>query len=113
MQDKYCHEAVDLTMCDIRSCDKPFGGVTVVFGSDFQQTLPVVPKGTREKIVGQCIQRSRLWKDIKVLYLKESKRLSSGTVENNKYAEWILQVGHGSVNDQDSQIKLDPVMGCR
>ena len=41
-------EAVDLTI-------KPFGSVTVVFGSDFQQILPVVPKGARENIIGQCI----------------------------------------------------------
>ena len=106
MQDKFCQEAVDLTMRDIRSCDKPFGGVTIVFGGDFQQTLPVVPRGTREKIVGQSIQRSTLWKDMKVLYLKENKRLSSGTAEDKEYAEWLLKVGHGSLNDQHSQSSL-------
>ena len=49
MQDKYCQEAVDLTMRDIKSSDLPFGGVTVVFGGDFQQILPVVSKGARER----------------------------------------------------------------
>ena len=45
MQDRFCQEAVDLTMKDIHSDDRPFGGVTVVFGGDFQQILPVVWKG--------------------------------------------------------------------
>lgn len=112
MQDKYCQEAVDLTMRDIQSCDKPFGGVTVVFGGDFQQILPVVWKGSQEQIVGQCIQRSRLWPDITVLHLKENKRLSSGTAEDKEYAEWLLKVGKGLINDEDSQIKLDPMMKC-
>lgn len=97
MQDCFCQEAVDMTMRDIRDRDIPFGGVTVVFGGDFQQILPVVCKGRQEQIVGQCIQRSELWCDIKVLYLKENKRLSSGSDEDKEYAEWLLKVGHGSI----------------
>ncbi|KAH9977394.1 DNA helicase Pif1 like protein, partial [Lactifluus volemus] len=31
--------------------NKPFGGITVVFGEDFQQILPVVINGDRESIV--------------------------------------------------------------
>ena len=56
MQDRFCQEAVDMTMRDIKDKDIPFGGVTVVFGGDFQQILPVVRKGRREQVVGQCIQ---------------------------------------------------------
>ena len=33
---------------EIKSSDKPFGGDTVVFGSDFQQLPFVVSKGARE-----------------------------------------------------------------
>ena len=40
--------------------DLPFGGITVTFGGDFQQTLPIVPKDTKEQIIGPCIQRSQL-----------------------------------------------------
>ena len=53
MQNRLCQEAVDLTLKDIRNNDQLFGG-------DFQQILPVVLKGSREQIVGQCLQRSRL-----------------------------------------------------
>ena len=53
-------EAIDLTLKDIRNNDQLFGGILVVFGGDFQQILPVVLKGSREQIVGQCLQCSRL-----------------------------------------------------
>lgn len=45
------HECLDCTLRDIRDDDRPFGGLTIVFGGDFQQILPVVPKGTQEEIV--------------------------------------------------------------
>ena len=92
--------------------DQPFGGVTVVFGGDFQQILPVVQKGRREQLVGACLQRSRLQHNIEVLHLTENKRLSSGTAEDCAYADWLLKVGNGSANSADSQIKLDPTMKC-
>ena len=40
--------------------DLPFGGITVTFGGDFQQTLPIILKGTKEQIIEAYIQRSRL-----------------------------------------------------
>src|SRR5271155_3308786 len=81
MQDKFCQEAVDLTFRDIRGNENPFGGVAVVFGGDFQQILPVVVKETRGEIVGECLQHSHLWGNIKVLKLKENvfrKQYSGG-----------------------------------
>src|SRR4051812_43165763 len=40
MQSRFAHEALDRTMRDICDDDeRPFGGKTVVFGGDFQQTL--------------------------------------------------------------------------
>ena len=51
----YGPEAVDRTMRDVRDDEHLFGGVTVVFGSDFQQILPVIPGGGREQIVCHTI----------------------------------------------------------
>ncbi|PIA31381.1 hypothetical protein AQUCO_05000048v1 [Aquilegia coerulea] len=46
MQHRFCVEAVDRTLRDIREIKEPFGGVTVVLGGDFKQTLPI---GTNPK----------------------------------------------------------------
>lgn len=59
MQDKFFQvDSTESTLQDLaaESCIKPFGGVTVVLGGDFQHILPVVRKGLQEQIVGRCIQ---------------------------------------------------------
>jgi PIF1-like helicase len=43
MQHKYAIDSVDRAVRDLLKNDKPFGGITAVFGGDFRQTLPVVP----------------------------------------------------------------------
>src|SRR6266446_6364904 len=66
MQHRHIIETVDRSFRDLRDSDKPFGGLTIVFGGDFQQILPVVLKGDRAQVVGACMQRSILWGDITV-----------------------------------------------
>ena len=41
---------------DICNMNSSFGGITVIFGGDFQQTLPVVIRGTQEDIVQAMLQ---------------------------------------------------------
>ena len=77
MQHRHIHEAVDRTFQDIRHSDKPFGGLSVVFGGDFKQILPVIVKGSHAQIVGACIQRSWLWLSVKILKLTENMRLNT------------------------------------
>ena len=62
-------------MRDVRDNKHPFGGVTVVFGGDFQQILPVIPGGGREQIVSTSLCHSHLWKHITPLVLKTNMRL--------------------------------------
>lgn len=68
MQHRFCIEAVDRSLKDICNSDQFFGGITTVFGGDFRQTTPVIPKGSREQIVGASLCRSPLWPQIKVFY---------------------------------------------
>jgi len=35
MTHRYCFEALDRTLQDIRDCQRPFGGLTIVFRGDF------------------------------------------------------------------------------
>ncbi|XP_015068757.1 uncharacterized protein LOC107013340 [Solanum pennellii] len=48
-------ETVETSFRDIMDIDKPFGGKVMVFGGDFWQVLPVVPKSTRAKIVNASL----------------------------------------------------------
>ena len=49
MQHRFAPEAIDRTWRDfMNQPDLPFDDITVAFGGDFQQTLPIIPKGTRE-----------------------------------------------------------------
>ncbi|XP_015064677.1 uncharacterized protein LOC107009882 [Solanum pennellii] len=54
-------ETVDRSFRDIMDIDKPFGGKVMVFGGDFRQVLPVVPKSTRVEIVNASLVKSYLW----------------------------------------------------
>ena len=72
MQHRFAPEAIDRTLRDfMNQPDLPFGDITVAFG-DFQQTLPIIPKGTKEQIIEACIQTSWLWRHIKDLHLTEN-----------------------------------------
>jgi PIF1-like helicase len=51
MQHKHAIEAVNHTLRDVLNKNIPFGRITVLFGGDFHQTLPVITKGSREQIV--------------------------------------------------------------
>ncbi|XP_058225285.1 uncharacterized protein LOC131334341 [Rhododendron vialii] len=93
MQHKYCVEAVDRTLRDIRDNPKPFGGITVVLGGDFRQILPVVPKGVREEIVNASLRRSDLWDDIHVLTLSLNMRLNTLDPRNADFANFLMEVG--------------------
>ena len=79
MQHRCGPEAVDKTICDLlKDPDQLidhvglFGGITVLFVSDFRQTLPVIPKGSRSQIVAASLHRSRLWQHVEVLHLKQN-----------------------------------------
>lgn len=120
MTHKHCFEALDRTMRDILRSNKPdsetkpFGGKVVLFGGDFRQILPVVPKGTRSMIVNSSLNSSYLWQHCQVLRLSENMRLRSGRnktdlKEVKEFAEWILKLGDGLLgeeNDGDTDIEI-------
>ena len=79
---------------DVQSSPKPFGGIMVVFGGDFQQTLPVVARGLWEEIVNATLQRSPLWKDIQVRHLWTNMRVCE-SADSRAFSNWLLNIGHG------------------
>ena len=93
-QHRHAVEAVDRTLHDICNDELPFAGITIALGGDFLQTLPVVPKGSREDIVNASIQRSHLWEHVELLYLHQNMRLDRGSADAQQFAQWLLEVGH-------------------
>eukprot|EP00256_Glycine_max_P058043 XP_014625993.1 uncharacterized protein LOC100778282 [Glycine max] len=64
MAHKFCFEALDHSFRDIikhnSKDNKIFGGKVMVFGGDFRQILPVIPRGSRSDIVNATINSSYL-----------------------------------------------------
>ena len=113
MQNKQIMETVDRSFRDLRRCDdKPFGGLSIVFGGDFQQILPVVIKGSRPQVVGACMQRSSLWRSFTVLHLHQNMRLNTVVESEANFARWQLEVGQGMHTDQDCNITLPDQFRC-
>lgn len=76
MQNRFAFEAVDRMLRDVRKCDqRPFGGLIMLFGGDFAQTLPVIRLGTRSAVTAASLQRSYLWQYIQILQLTRNMRL--------------------------------------
>ncbi|KAH1127282.1 hypothetical protein GYH30_016021 [Glycine max] len=65
-----------------------FGGKVIVFGGDFRQILPVIPRGTRSDIVYATINSSYLWDPF-------------DEQETATFAKWILDIGDGIIDDEN------------
>ena len=111
---QHCHdpEAVNRSLQDIRGSEKLFGGITVVFGGDLQQILPVILKGSREDIVGACIQRSPIWSNVQILHLNQNMRLGQ-TAADQEYAQFLLSIGKGVGLSVDGTVILPQEIKCR
>jgi hypothetical protein len=97
-QSRFALKAVDRSLQDIRNDKRPFGGMTVVFGGNFQQTLPIVPRGSHSEIVSHSLRCSPLWDFITILKLHQNMRLHDDPV-SRQYADWIMEVGNGSAGE--------------
>ncbi|XP_020249696.1 uncharacterized protein LOC109827146 [Asparagus officinalis] len=84
-------EILDRTLRDIMDQDEPFGGKVIVFGGDFRQVLPVVPRATRSQTVRESLVSSYLWSKMKKLKLSKNMRART----NSTFSEFLLRVGNG------------------
>jgi len=111
MQHRHAIECVDRSLRDLLGVDRRFGGICVLFGGDFRQTLPVVPHGSREQIVGASLCRSQLWNDIQIFHLRQNMRLGNDA-ECDEFAAWLLQIGAGQAAYAENEVELPAHMRC-
>jgi hypothetical protein len=112
MQHRHIVETVDHTFKDVLNSNKPFGGLTFVFGGDFQQILPVVVQGSRPQVVGTYIQRSVLWRSMTVLHLHQNMCLNTDIPAEREFAKWQLDIGQGKHIDQQGYTPLPHNFRC-
>lgn len=120
MTHRKCFEALDHTLRDVLSgsnphlANVPFRGKIVVLGGDLRQILPAIEGGTRAQIVNAAIMNSPLWNSITVLRLAVNMRLAVQTTdldvqeEAEDFAQWILDIGDGTVPAVSRQGESDP-----
>ncbi|GAA0167400.1 hypothetical protein LIER_40367 [Lithospermum erythrorhizon] len=68
-----------------------FGGKLVVFGGDFRQVLPVVPRGTGKEQIDASIISSTIWKDIRKLKLTDNMRVK----DDPTFIDFLMRIGNG------------------
>jgi ATP-dependent DNA helicase PIF1 len=110
MTHRHVLEAIDRLFQDLMKSNLPFGGKIFVLGGDFRQTLPVLVKGSRGQIVDASLRRSKLWKVAKELKLtiNERVRRRGDSEKHKRFAEYVLQVGNGSINDANDFVEIPP-----
>ena len=91
--------------------DKPFGGKVIVFGGDFCQILPVVPRGSRSDIMHTSLNASYIWDHCQVFKLTKNMRLQNNVVDTSshdlqQFSDWLLDVGDGKPNDGYGEITI-------
>ena len=91
MQHKYAIQAVDRTLQDLLGNTSPFGGITMLFGGDFKQTLPVISHGNRQQVVSASIRGSALWEKVQMHYLHQNMHLKQKP-EMAEFAAWLLTI---------------------
>lgn len=107
MQHRYCFEAVDRTLRDIRQDDSLFGGIPVILGGDFAQIAPVIRHGDRTAIVAASIRQSFIWHHTEVIHLRVNMRIRGVSENDTHYKDWLYRITY-SQEYQNSAIPLPP-----
>ena len=110
MTNRLAVECLDRSVQDVMKCKLPFGGKVMVFGGDFRQVLPVVPRGTRGQVTDATLQRSYLWDSVRKIRLTRNMRAQS----DPWFSDYLLRIGNGNeetIANDYVQMPEDTVIG--
>lgn len=103
MAKRWAVENVDKLLKDVMGNDKDFGGKVIVFGGDFRQVFPVVPKATIAQTISASLVKSYLWPKMKRLTLSRNMRSRNDPT----FSEFLLRVGNGDEpTDAEGNVRL-------
>ncbi|KAJ8909484.1 hypothetical protein NQ315_007932 [Exocentrus adspersus] len=102
MTHRYAVETVDRYFRELcGSPDATMGGKCFVFGGDFRQVLPVIPRGHRASIINASLKRLDFWNEFTKLRLQRNMRTGGGNGEplrelgGRSFDRWLLALGEG------------------
>ena len=85
----------------------PMGGICTLLCGDLRQILPVIPRGTRGKIVDACVKKSHLWNSVVVKYLQTNMTVHlCGDQVAGQFADQLLAIGDGKFPTDDDIIDI-------
>lgn len=97
----YCHfsKALGRTLKGIMQKSAPFVWKVLLFAGGFRKVLPVVPSGSREQILNECVKSTFLYHSFQTVWLTENLRLHlllhdlAAAEEAVQFYHFLVQVG--------------------
>ncbi|XP_074299984.1 uncharacterized protein LOC141631180 [Silene latifolia] len=93
-------EVVNMLFQDVCNSSLLFGGKVIVFGGDFRQVLPVLPRRTQQEAVEASIVSSPIWQELTKFQLTENIRAKEDPV----FSEFLLKLGNGELQTEESSL---------
>jgi len=108
-------EALDRTLKDFRSSQRPIGGALLLLAGDFRQTLPVIQRSTPADELNACLKNSALWRHVKKIQLSTNMRVHLLAEDSGQtFANQLLDMGDGKlpINRETNEISF-PMNFCQ
>jgi ATP-dependent DNA helicase PIF1 len=67
---------LDRLLKDITENELPFGGKIIILTGDLRQTLPIIPRATKNELISNSIVNSPLWYLFDVMHLVVNMRVN-------------------------------------
>ncbi|KAL4101149.1 hypothetical protein QTP88_021169 [Uroleucon formosanum] len=87
--------------------EAPMESAFIVLGGDFRQVLPVVPYGSRQLTIQNCIKNSPIWPHFKILKLFRNMRLNQNEIEFSKFLLQIVNDEYPLINPESDEYSIE------